>query len=125
MDVQTASPVVLIERLYAASLRHTRIAREAQGDPRRRGESVSRVISIVGELRQSLSFERGGEIAANLDALYGYVTERLAQGNRGDARAFDDVLGVLAPLHDAWTQLAARPEAELVAAVEADAREQE
>ncbi len=111
-ELRTATPMQLVVRLYAAALRHTEAAIEADGAGRiaERGERISRVIAIVGELRSAVDFERGGEIAQNLEALYDFVGERLVEAGRGDAAStLSEVLSVLRPLHDAWTEVEKLP----------------
>ena len=111
IDVETASPVALVARLYAAAIRHTRAARDAGDDARTRGRSASRALDILGELRQSLSMEQGGEIARNLDALYEFTSDRIVDGTRGRRGAFDEALRVLEPLGEAWDEIARGPAA--------------
>lgn len=102
----------LVVRLYAAALRHTQAALEAEraAHAAERGQRISRVLAIVGELRGSLDLERGAEIAQNLEALYEFVSERLLDANRGDGqKALQEVLDVLRPLHQAWCEVEAQP----------------
>lgn len=111
-EIQTASPVALVARLYSAALEHTRAAIDADagGRLRERGERISRVIAIVGELRSAVDLERGDEIAKNLDALYAFVGRRLLTGVQHDCTAaLGDVLTTLEPLHAAWQEIAAAP----------------
>ncbi len=112
MELQTASPVQLVVRLYEGALRHLREA-QAHHEASRvkdRSESLSRGLAIVSELRSSLDMERGGEVARNLDALYDFAIERLIQTNlRSDAAGLDEVIPIFEELHGAWSELARRP----------------
>ena len=52
----------------------------------KRTEQISKATSIVMELKGSLDLEKGGEIAANLDSLYAYMTRRLIEANQHAAK---------------------------------------
>lgn len=111
-ELRTATPMQIVVKLYGAALRHTRAAIEADrvGRIAERGERISRVLAIVGELRAALDLEQGGEIAQNLDALYQFVGERLLDANRdGAGKTLEEVLTVLEPLHQAWSEVEDRP----------------
>ena len=109
IDIETASPVALVAKLLAAATRHVRAARDATGDARLRGRASSRALDILGELRDALSMEQGGEIARNLDALYAFACSSIVDGTRGRAGAFDAALRAIEPLEQAWAELAQRP----------------
>jgi flagellar protein FliS len=108
-DILTATPESLVGKLFEGAIRSTRLAQglaEPTGLTERR-RSLSKALAIVGELRASLDLERGGEIAANLDRLYGFVIDRLAEASlcRRD-EPVEDALRVLEPLGEAWQQVA-------------------
>jgi len=109
IDIETASPVALVAKLFSAATRHLRNARDARDDARARGASASRALDIIGELRQSLSMEQGGEIARNLDALYEFASARILDGTRGRSGGFAEALRALEPLEQAFVELAQRP----------------
>ena len=74
-QVSHADPVQLIVLLYDGAL--SRIAQGRQRlqekDLPHAGVAISKAQAIVGELRQSLNMEAGGEVAKNLNSLYAYV----------------------------------------------------
>lgn len=110
--VQSRSPLELVVMLYDGALRFMTAAREAieRGDLVAKRDAVSRALAIVSELRSTLNMKEGAEIAASLDALYGFVTERLLEANvQKDPGAIDDALQVMRPLRDAWDQIAQQP----------------
>lgn len=112
MEISTASPELLVVRLYEAALRQARsaVAAVEAGRVRERGVAISKALAIVSELRGALDLERGGEIAGNLHGLYGFVTERLLEANlRGRAEPIGEALAVLERLQEAWVELAKRP----------------
>lgn len=88
------------EDLYAA--RH---ALEA-GDIAGKCKALRHALDVLDVLRAGLDFERGGEIAANLDALYDYMQRRLVFANVENCRPpIDEVAGLLAQIRSAWAAL--------------------
>ena len=109
MDVATASPETLIVKLYDGAIRHARVAKEHHEAGRigERGLAISKSLAIVSELMNALDFERGGEVATNLRALYEFVTNRLLEANmHGRGQAIDEAVSVLARVNEAWSEIA-------------------
>lgn len=103
----TSTPAQLIGLLYDALVASLRRAADAQGAGRRAeaNEQSVRAQRIVTELRCSLDFEAGGEIARNLDAIYDFVWRRLIEANTAkDAAKTVACLDLILPLRDAWAQ---------------------
>lgn len=101
--------------LYDGAIRHIAQARAAIAEAavERRWQHVARATAIVDGLQQCLDHVRGGEIAGLLDRLYTYVTLRLQDINlRNDARACDELEGLLRTLRASWATLAERGAAE-------------
>jgi flagellar protein FliS len=110
--VESASPVGLVVMLYDGALRSAAEARAAieRRDVAGRTKAISRMIGIVGELRGTLDMEQGGEVAASLDRLYTFVSERLIEASFTQAVGpLDEAVKVLTPLRDGWVQLATQP----------------
>jgi flagellar protein FliS len=108
-----ASPQVLIVMLYDGAIRailSARAALEAK-DHATKGPALSKAIGIIDEgLKPALDLEAGGEIAANLAALYEYMTRKLMLANlRNDLGALDEVVRLLQELKSAWESLVSRP----------------
>ena len=78
-QVNTASPEQLLIMLYNGAIRFVGEAEEAMTTKKiaYRGERVSKTIAILTELSATLDHEIGGEIAANLAALYDYMIRTL------------------------------------------------
>jgi flagellar secretion chaperone FliS len=109
-QVQSRLPLDLVVMLYGGALRHTRDMRRAieRRDLVAKKEAVARALAIITELQSTLNRNAGGQIAPSLDRIHNFVFERLLEANaRADVLAVDDALRVLAPLRDAWAQLAA------------------
>jgi flagellar protein FliS len=71
-------------------------------------KAASKAIRIVDEgLKAALDLKAGGELAQQLDALYGYIAIRLVQANlRNDPNALDECTRLLTPIRDAWVAIA-------------------
>lgn len=112
MEIRTATPEIIIVKLYEGALRFIRAARAHQeaGHIAGRATSIAKALAIVNELQHSLNLERGGEIAHNLDSLYFFVTDRLLEANlRGSIAPLDVASGILSTLNEAWIEIARRP----------------
>jgi len=71
-----------------------------------KGASIGQAISIINGLRASLDMDAGGEIAANLDALYEYMERRLTEGHaRNDSTILDEVSRLLGEIRSAWVEM--------------------
>jgi flagellar protein FliS len=116
LEVETgmtsASPERLVIMLYDGALKAIYAARTAiaHGDTAVKGESISKAIAIVDNgLRASLDVQAGGEIAANLAALYEYVASRLLYANlKNDQASLDESARLLSELRGAWQELEQR-----------------
>lgn len=87
----------------------------AKGNVRRRevaakGAAIGKAIGIIDGLRTSLDKERGGDIAANLEAIYDYMMRRLVEANlNDDERHLDEVAGLLEEIRSGWEVVARNP----------------
>ena len=109
-EAQSRSPVELVLMLYDGALRFVGEARAAvsRNDISARGEAVSRVLAIVGELQNTLDVDTGGDIARELDRLYSYINTRLLDVSlKRDATALDEVQKLLTTLREGWSQVTA------------------
>ena len=71
------------------------------------GLAISKAQAIVGELRQSLNPNVGGDIAKNLDRLYAYLHELMVKSmlvNR--IEPLDEAAKLLTELRGAWSEVA-------------------
>jgi flagellar protein FliS len=107
--IRTADPVQLVVQLYDGALRFMRQAKEHHAADRvlERGRAIGRALAIVHELQGCLDFERGAEIAHNLDALYRFAAGQLFEANHAQRiECVDAALAALEPLRDAWAAIA-------------------
>ena len=103
---QTASPAQLVLMLYDGALLRIEQAVEALEESRDlmvAHTGIMKAQRIIDELELSLDHDQGGEIAANLAAIYVYVGELLLEGNlQKEPRMLRDAIEVLTPLRDTW-----------------------
>ncbi|MBS1207526.1 MAG: fliS [Proteobacteria bacterium] len=107
--VLSASPHQLVVLLFDGALSAMKKAAILieQGDIPGKGRALSHAINIITNgLRAGLNHETGGEISANLDSLYDYMTRRLLQANlHNDLSAIDEVSKLLSNIADAWKEI--------------------
>ncbi|MDU2734388.1 MAG: flagellar export chaperone FliS [Mixta calida] len=107
--VMSASPHQLVVMLFDGALSAMKKAAilMEQGDIPGKGLALSKAINIITNgLRAGLNHEAGGEIAANLDDLYDYMTRRLLQANlHNDIDAIEEVERLLTNIADAWKEI--------------------
>jgi flagellar protein FliS len=121
--IQTASQGQLIIILYDESIKQLDRALEfmqmnssGKKDPGKI-EQISKAIlktqEIITELMVSLDFEQGGEIAKNLFALYTWFNKELLEANiKQDLKRIATVRNMLNELRGAWSEIAAKNNAE-------------
>lgn len=119
-QVEAASPHRLILMLFEGAIKSCRLAKlhMQNGAIADKGMAISKAIAIIQEgLRVSLDKDQGGDLAANLDALYDYMGQRLLQANlHNDLTMLEEVLNLLAGLKESWEAIdpakaAVQPEA--------------
>lgn len=84
--ILTASPEKLVKLLYEGAIKNLEKSKVGLADARLArspevGQSLSRAMGILGELRASLDHAAGGAIAKDLDRLYEYGLDQLSQAN--------------------------------------------
>lgn len=103
--VEGASPHRLIQMLMEGVLDRIASARGymERGAIAEKGAQISWAISIIEGLRVSLDKSVGGDIAQNLDNLYGYMLMRLTEANLKNEPAYlDEVSDLLRQIKSAW-----------------------
>ncbi len=109
--IETGSPVDLVVRLYQGVIRFTERGANAVQARNIEGahESFTRAEAIVRELAGTLNFERGGEIAPNLMAVYDYALGRLVEANcQKRVEPAHEVVELFRSLLTAWQEVAER-----------------
>jgi len=108
-QVLTATPEQILIMLYDGAIRFSHQAIQAinAGDKQTQNTKIGRAMAIVCELSNTLDHKIGGEIAADLDALYGFMIKEFTRANiEGDPQALETVVNLLSELREAWVEAA-------------------
>ncbi|MFO7788190.1 MAG: flagellar export chaperone FliS [Halospina sp.] len=104
-SITDADPHKLIQLLLDGALERINMAKgriEAK-DYAGKGNLIGKAMDILASLRTSLDFEQGGELAANLEALYDYMERGLLEASvRNDPEKLDEIAGLLRTVKEGW-----------------------
>jgi len=106
--VLTATPEKLVKMLYDGAIKHLEKSRIGLSDQKTArsqevGQSLSRAMGILGELRASLDHAAGGQIARDLDRLYEFGLDQLSQANlTRTPTGVNNALQVMRTLKEGW-----------------------
>ncbi len=104
--VVAASPHKLIVMLFEGAIASASAAlvHMKAGQFELKCKAITKAVLIIEEgMRASLDSKNGGEIAANLDALYAYIIQCMMRANlRNDPALLDEALALLNELKAAW-----------------------
>ena len=106
-EVMTANRETILLMLYAGAARFLRQAIEAntRKDYSEKSRLIGRTQEIISELRATLNFKVGEEIATALESLYDFITDRLITGNKDNSTpALSEALNIITTLQSAWEQ---------------------
>ncbi len=106
--VATADNIQLIQMLFDGLIESLAAAKGhiQNHNIEEKSKSLSRAGRIVVGLQGALDFERGGELAQNLNELYAYVTRRLFHVNAyNDLTVLAEVQGLIQDIAQAWQTL--------------------
>jgi len=110
--VAAADPHQLIVLLMDGALDRIGAARGAMehGESQSSNRFIHRAVEIVQELSASLNMQAGGELAANLAALYDYSSRQLVRANiENRPELLEEVGKLLRQIRSAWIQIPAQP----------------
>lgn len=105
MAIKTASPGQILIMLYEAAIKNVRKAIEAieKKNIAEKGTHIGKTHDIIIELQSSLNHELGGQIAADLERLYNYVSTQLVRANmENSVEALKNIQVILENLLDGW-----------------------
>ncbi|MBD8048909.1 flagellar export chaperone FliS [Limnohabitans radicicola] len=106
--VATANNVQLIQMLFDGLIESLAMAKGhiQNRSIEEKSKAIARAGRIVVGLQGALDFERGGELAQNLNELYAYVTRRLFHVNaHNDLNALEEVTTLMKDIAQAWQTL--------------------
>jgi len=119
--VAAANPHKLIVMLFdgAKTAVTNAMQQMKSGETEAKGQAISQAIMIINSgLRASLDKAAGGEIAASLDALYEYMSNRLLMANLNNEPAvLEEVGSLLSQLRETWEAIGTTVTTEAVPAV--------
>ena len=104
-QVSEADPHRLIQMLMEGGLQRIAQAKGAMqyGNTPLKGELIGKAVAIIGGLQDALDIKQGGEVAANLNELYQFMQQRLAQANlNNDPALLDEVANLLREIKEGW-----------------------
>ena len=114
-NVVTSDPVKLVIMCYEGAIDSLKLAKQKMREKNyeKKAKAIIKAQDIIRELMCSLDFEKGAEIANNLDSLYNYMLRRILQGDLNkDVRPIDEVIGMFTELLSAWQEVASKPESQ-------------
>ncbi len=100
-----ASPHRLVQMLMQGALDKMAAAKGqiARSDYAAKSASLSGAMGIIKALKSSLDMTAGGDIAANLNDLYGYMYNKLVDANiSNNSSILDEVTSLLSEIKSAW-----------------------
>ena len=106
--IETADPHTLIKMLIDGAIERINKAKYfmLEKDIARKGESISRAISILDGLKISLDTDRGDKIAENLASLYDYMQRQLLAANvHNKSENLDEVSSLLNEIRSGWASI--------------------
>ncbi|WDE13230.1 flagellar export chaperone FliS [Thalassomonas haliotis] len=103
-----ANPYQLVAMLFQKLLGNIASAKGAiqQKDHAKKGDLLSKAITIIGVLQGSLDFENGGDISQNLSDLYIFCSDKLVEANtNNDEALLDEIIQILLPIKAGWDSI--------------------
>lgn len=105
--VNSASPEQLMLMLYDGAIRFISLGIQAidNGLVDKRAYYINKTSAIVSEFAATLDHDQNAKLAEDLDALYGYMLNRLLEANlKNDTAPLIEVKGMLSDLRATWAQ---------------------
>lgn len=106
-QVLSASPEQILLMLYDGAVRFIRQAIQGleEDKPAVFHHGIAKAVAIISEFSNSLDHKIGGDIAANLDALYSFMIRELIFANlHNDREKLKSVEGLLSDLRATWAE---------------------
>ncbi|MEZ0323919.1 MAG: flagellar export chaperone FliS [Hydrogenothermaceae bacterium] len=77
-----------------------------KGDTKGKLDHIHRALEILRVLRLGLDFEKGGEIAVNLDNIYEFLERHISLGNlKNDEKILNEAIKILDTVKSGWDEI--------------------
>ena len=106
--VESATPHRLVQMLYEGALDRIAQAKGAmmRKDFEAKARLTNRVIDILSSLRAGLDLEKGGDVASNLEALYGFMIEQVYKASRHNSPdMLEETAEILRTVKAGWDEM--------------------
>lgn len=107
-EISTADPHKLTLLLLQGALDRIAYAKGAieRKDFEAKSENITKAVSILVYLRDTLDMDVGGEVSNNLLSLYSYIIDRINEAHMSNlVSSLDESYSLLEPIRDAWVQI--------------------
>ena len=105
--IETLSKEDLVVKTFEELISQLNIAKIAleNKDIKTKAESISKITKALQLLQASLDFEKGGEIAENLNKLYDFCLDQLTKANiENKVEYIQNVIDVLTPIYEGFKE---------------------
>ena len=106
--VEGASPVGLVVLLYGSIVASLLRAQEAikVNNIEKRVLELNHVLAVIGQLQGTLNFERGGEVATQLDRFYSVMRSRVMEASiKNSSEIVEELMKHFTSLKEAWQEV--------------------
>ena len=101
----------LVVMMYDGAIEAIRLARtySERGENKAVGVAISRAVSILGGLRDTLDMEKGASVASHLNEFYRFLMRRLMRARGPEAVSeLTDCEDLLSQVREAWIAISPR-----------------
>jgi len=106
--VQTSSPTKLVVMLYEGAIRFLgqSVTAIKSKDIDTKRQSIDRAMAVIQHLQSTLDRDRGGDVAAELDRLYIYITSKVLEGStKLQTEPVEEAIKLLNVLLSGWEEI--------------------
>jgi len=106
--VQTSSPTKLVVMLYEGAIRFLgqSVTAIKSKDIDTKRQSIDRAMAVIQHLQSTLDRDRGGDVAAELDRLYIYITSKVLEGStKLQTAPLEEAIKLLNVLRSGWEEI--------------------
>jgi len=106
-QIATAKPEQILIMLYDGAIRfvYRTATAIAEKNVEQKNLNINKTVAILSELSATLDHNIGGQVAADLTALYDFMIRELTAVNlKNDQNRLENVRAILSELRDTWAQ---------------------